>query len=72
MLRFIGNRSLNTFRSILINSSRSLSTMSEKTVNYDVVKKMSNEKQGVVIDVRNPDELKEHGEIPNSVNIPCK
>lgn len=26
----------------------------------------------LIVDVREPDEIKEHGKIPNSINIPCK
>ncbi|EDW81203.1 uncharacterized protein Dwil_GK11151 [Drosophila willistoni] len=39
-------------------------------VDYAVVKKLPNEPQKLLIDVREPDELKETGQIPTSVNIP--
>lgn len=46
--------------------------MSEvKIVTYEEVKAMANEPQKLLVDVRNPDELKE-GKIPHSLNIPCK
>ncbi|XP_070137623.1 rhodanese domain-containing protein CG4456 [Drosophila bipectinata] len=39
-------------------------------VDYDVVKKLPSEPQKLLIDVREPDELKETGQIPSSINIP--
>ncbi|XP_043655785.1 rhodanese domain-containing protein CG4456 [Drosophila teissieri] len=39
-------------------------------VDYDVVKKLPSEPQKVLIDVREPEELKETGQIPASINIP--
>ncbi|XP_068156922.1 rhodanese domain-containing protein CG4456 [Drosophila tropicalis] len=39
-------------------------------VDYAVVKELPNEPQKLLIDVREPDELKETGQIPSSVNIP--
>ncbi|KAH8382238.1 hypothetical protein KR009_002535 [Drosophila setifemur] len=39
-------------------------------VDYDVVKKLPSEPQKLLIDVREPDELKETGQIPASINIP--
>jgi len=39
-------------------------------VDYAAVKKMPNEPQKLLIDVREPDELKETGQIPSSINIP--
>lgn len=40
-------------------------------VDYDYVKNATKNKNILVIDVREPNEVKEHGKIPNSVNIPC-
>lgn len=40
-------------------------------VDYDYVKNATTNKNILVIDVREPNEVKEHGKIPNSVNIPC-
>lgn len=39
-------------------------------VDYDVVKKLPSEPQKLLIDVREPKELKETGQIPSSINIP--
>ncbi|XP_045446905.1 putative thiosulfate sulfurtransferase, mitochondrial [Melitaea cinxia] len=39
-------------------------------VDYDYVKNATKNKNILVIDVREPNEVKEHGKIPNSVNIP--
>lgn len=39
-------------------------------VDYDVVKKLPSEPQKLLIDVREPEELKETGQIPASINIP--
>ncbi|KAH8388205.1 hypothetical protein KR093_000298 [Drosophila rubida] len=39
-------------------------------VDYEAVKKLPNERQKLLIDVREPDELKETGQIPSSINIP--
>ncbi|KAH8292377.1 hypothetical protein KR054_009064 [Drosophila jambulina] len=39
-------------------------------VDYDVVKKLPSEPQKLLIDVREPEELKETGQIPSSINIP--
>lgn len=39
-------------------------------VDYAAVKKLSNEPQKLLIDVREPEELKETGQIPSSINIP--
>lgn len=41
-------------------------------VEYDYVKKATSDDNIYIIDVREPEEVKEHGKIPNSVNIPCK
>ncbi|KAH8243015.1 hypothetical protein KR032_003715 [Drosophila birchii] len=39
-------------------------------VDYDVVKKLPSEPQKLLIDVREPEELQETGQIPSSINIP--
>lgn len=41
-------------------------------VQYKDVNKLSAHKEAVIIDVREPEELVEHGSIPNAINIPCK
>lgn len=48
----------------------SSSTMS--IVNYDQVKKFTQDPNVLIIDVREPSELQETGVIDNSINIPCK
>lgn len=42
------------------------------SADYDYVKKATADSKVVIVDVREPDEVKEHGKIPNSINIPCK
>lgn len=44
----------------------------EITVDFDYVKKATNDENIIIIDVREPNEIKEYGKIPNSINIPCK
>ncbi|XP_017848812.1 rhodanese domain-containing protein CG4456 [Drosophila busckii] len=39
-------------------------------VDYSVVKEIQNHPEKLLIDVRDPDELKETGQIPSSINIP--
>ncbi|KPJ08854.1 Uncharacterized protein C4H3.07c [Papilio machaon] len=39
-------------------------------VDYDYVKNATSNKNILIVDVREPDEIKEHGKIPNSINIP--
>lgn len=41
------------------------------TVDFDYVRKATSDNNVLIVDVREPDEIKEHGKIPNSVNIPC-
>lgn len=42
------------------------------TVTYEYVKTLKNENNVLLIDVREPLELKESGTLPGSINIPCK
>ncbi|KAM3960944.1 rhodanese domain-containing protein CG4456 isoform 1-T2 [Aphomia sociella] len=42
----------------------------EIIVDYDHVKKATSINNILIVDVREPDEIKEHGKIPNSINIP--
>lgn len=45
--------------------------MSENPIaTYEEVKDLPKHPEKLLIDVRNPDELKEHGVIPTSINIP--
>lgn len=58
-----------------INIVRSYSAqinLEELTVDYDYVKQATANNSTLIIDVREPREIVEHGKIPNSVNIPCK
>nr|QGA73365.1 heat shock protein 67B2-like [Spodoptera frugiperda] len=58
---------------IIDNSVRSYSVqvnLDELTADYDYVKKATKNTGILIVDVREPDEVKEHGKIPNSVNIP--
>ncbi|XP_048479085.1 putative thiosulfate sulfurtransferase, mitochondrial [Plutella xylostella] len=63
---------INTSPQLLVAARRqySNSTPEEMIVDFDYVKKASAAKNKVIIDVREPDEIKEHGKIPNSINIP--
>ncbi|RVE44030.1 hypothetical protein evm_011328 [Chilo suppressalis] len=45
-------------------------TPEEMIVNYEEVKKAISNNDILIVDVRQPDEIKEHGKIPNSINIP--
>lgn len=45
-------------------------SLEELIVDYDYVNKAACDNKSLIIDVREPDEIKEHGKIPNSVNIP--
>ncbi|XP_026755462.2 rhodanese domain-containing protein CG4456-like [Galleria mellonella] len=42
----------------------------EMIVDYEHVKKATSANNILIVDVREPDEIKEHGKIPNSINIP--
>lgn len=46
--------------------------MSDKNVDYKNVKKATQNSSIYIIDVREPQELKDSGVIPNSINIPRK
>lgn len=41
-------------------------------VSFEDVKSLKNDKNVLLIDVREPSELQETGVIPGSINIPCK
>ncbi|KAI5633890.1 rhodanese-like domain-containing protein [Phthorimaea operculella] len=45
-------------------------TADTMTVDFDYVKKATEDKNVLIVDVREPDEIKEHGKIPNSINVP--
>ena len=47
-------------------------SLEELIVDYDYVNKAASDNKSLIIDVREPEEIKEHGKIPNSINIPCK
>lgn len=42
------------------------------TVTYEEIKDLPNHPEKLLVDVRNPDELQATGQIPTSINIPCK
>lgn len=42
------------------------------TVTYEEIKDLPNHPGKLLIDVRNPDEVQTSGQIPTSINIPCK
>ncbi|CAK1545930.1 unnamed protein product [Leptosia nina] len=44
--------------------------LEDVTVDFDYVKKATENRNVLIIDVRELEELKEHGKIPNSINIP--
>ncbi|KOB66126.1 Uncharacterized protein OBRU01_21836 [Operophtera brumata] len=50
--------------------SQQANTEKLPTVDYEYVNKVTTNKHVLIIDVREPDEIKEHGKIPNSLNIP--
>lgn len=41
-------------------------------VDYEYVRNSIADCNKLIVDVREPEEIKEHGKIPNSINIPCK
>lgn len=41
-------------------------------VTYEEVKDLQNRPESYLFDVRDPPEIKETGQIPTSINIPCK
>lgn len=41
-------------------------------VSYEEVKDLPNQPEKILIDVREPHELQETGQIPNAINIPCE
>lgn len=61
--RAIGNRG-NPWRSL------SSASQSSAVVTYEELKKLLVAKSGVVIDVREPWELREYGNIPGTINVP--
>lgn len=43
-----------------------------RKVSFEDVNKVKDDPSYLIIDVREPSELVEHGSIPGSINIPCK
>lgn len=43
----------------------------DRIVSYDEILEISKNGGATIIDVREPDEIKETGLIPKSINIPC-
>jgi 3-mercaptopyruvate sulfurtransferase SseA len=53
--------------------SRNLSASKMTNIaTYEEVKDLPNHPEKLLIDVREPNELQETGQIPTSINIPCK
>lgn len=48
------------------------STNTAEIVSYEEIKKLPGKSDTVLIDVREPQELKDTGVVPTSINIPCK
>lgn len=62
-----------SFLGILSNNISTTKVMSIKPIaTYEEVKDLPNHPQKLLIDVREPKELQETGQIPTSINIPCK
>ena len=53
-------------------SFSSSSSPSETNVSYDQLKQILASQSSVVIDVREPWELREYGHMPGSINVPCE
>lgn len=66
---FIAGIVINYSCTTLVNN---FSSMSDKNVDYKNVKKATQNSSIYIIDVREPQELKDSGVIPNSINIPRK
>ncbi|XP_038223062.1 rhodanese domain-containing protein CG4456-like [Zerene cesonia] len=64
------NGSLNKLDLCLHRSYSEKSKIEDVTVDFEHVKKATSNDNVYIIDVREPDEVKEYGSIPNSVNIP--
>ncbi|XP_072939661.1 rhodanese domain-containing protein CG4456-like [Epargyreus clarus] len=45
-------------------------TLEDMVVDFQEVKKATSDGKVLIVDVREPEEVKEHGKIPNSINIP--
>lgn len=43
----------------------------KRVMSYEDMLKVIHQPEKVIIDVRNPDEVKTTGKIPSSINIPC-
>ncbi|XP_059056764.1 rhodanese domain-containing protein CG4456-like [Achroia grisella] len=61
----LSNNTINKYRmySVHVNPE-------EMIVDYEYVKNATELNNVLIVDVREPDEIKEHGKIPNSINIP--
>ncbi|CAK1598532.1 unnamed protein product [Parnassius mnemosyne] len=44
--------------------------LEEMIVDYNQVKRAVSNQNSLIVDVREPEEIKKHGKIPNSINIP--
>ncbi|KAG8194075.1 hypothetical protein JTE90_003020 [Oedothorax gibbosus] len=57
-------------RTFAANMADDTSPKAVKVVSFDTVKGVTSDPKLILIDVREPSELKEDGKIPNSVNVP--
>ncbi|CAG4918129.1 unnamed protein product [Colias eurytheme] len=64
------NSTVNNLDLCLRRSYSEKAKIEDVIVDYEHVKKATANDRVYIIDVREPDEVKEHGSIPNSVNIP--
>lgn len=72
LICFVGNAVVAANRAIPHRFYSAQVNPEELTVDYDYVKIATSNNNVLIVDVREPDEIKEHGKIPNSINIPCK
>ncbi|XP_022117921.1 putative thiosulfate sulfurtransferase, mitochondrial [Pieris rapae] len=59
-----------TLKNSLVRTYAEQVKVEDVTVDFEYVNKAINNRNILIIDVREPDEIKEHGKIPNSINIP--
>lgn len=57
---------------LIIFSAIALTSTAQEIVYYEEIKDLPNHPEILLIDVREPSELQETGQIPTSINIPCQ
>lgn len=60
------------FIRLLVNTNYYSQFFKMSFVTFEEVENLSNQPDAVLIDVRDPPEIKDTGIIPTSINIPCK